>query len=424
MIGNVGINNSNPQVALDVTGYIRQNKLSLGGGGGNGWSSLTYNNVHNDANTDWMWPDLTHPSVTLEMDDGAGGGRFEVWTSPKNAQAYSRRFAIDGGTGFVGIGTDWNKNPDRPLTIKAQGTADELISFQNGAGDVKWHINQKFGGNPGLNFAETGVLDGRLFLKAGGNVGIGTTSPGFAIDVVGRGRLRQNAAGTAGMWYWQTNGGDRAFAGMSDDTHWGIWGVTKNAWVNKTDVTNGDVTIVGRLGTGGWPPTPHDSGWGGGLHTWDVEAEGTVWSRQSVQTGAKDLAENYRSDVALEPGDVICLDGTGKKILRTEKRNDRMMLGVISRQPGFLLGESHEPDKDPEFPVVLSGRTPCKVVDENGTIRIGDFLTSSSTPGHAMKAEPVMIEGRTFFEPGTILGKALEGHESGTGVIEMFACLS
>jgi hypothetical protein len=51
-------------------------------------------------------------------------------------------------------------------------------------------------------------------------------------------------------------------------------------------------------------------------------------------------------------------------------------------------------------PIALAGRVPCKVSTENGPIKAGDLLTTSSTPGHAMKAN----------EPwrGGIIGTALE----------------
>ncbi|HLD39273.1 MAG TPA: hypothetical protein VJB05_03100, partial [archaeon] len=48
--------------------------------------------------------------------------------------------------------------------------------------------------------------------------------------------------------------------------------------------------------------------------------------------------------------------------------------------------------------LALAGRTPVKISAENGPIDIGDYLTSSSQPGIAMKAT----------EPGVVIGRALE----------------
>ncbi|MBL8514149.1 MAG: tail fiber domain-containing protein, partial [Betaproteobacteria bacterium] len=74
---------------------------------------------------------------------------------------------------------------DRPITIQADTSAggSEWISFKNSTGATKWHVNHK---NAGVNFAETGVADGRLFLAPGGNVGIGTDAPTKAtLEVTG-----------------------------------------------------------------------------------------------------------------------------------------------------------------------------------------------------------------------------------------------
>src|SRR5690606_7867210 len=62
----------------------------------------------------------------------------------------------------------------------------------------------------------------------------------------------------------------------------------------------------------------------------------------------------------------------------------------------------------PRAAVALAGRVPVKVSTENGPIRVGDLLTTSTTPGHAMKYEPGTGRGE-----GVVLGKALQSLEAG-----------
>jgi hypothetical protein len=100
--------------------------------------------------------------------------------------------------GFVGIGTIF---PDRPLAIAGAGPANEWLSFRNG-GATRWHINNR---NFGWNLAETGAADGRLFVAAGGNIGVGTESPLAKLDV--RGLIR-----------WGTNGEHRV-VGAGESIH-------------------------------------------------------------------------------------------------------------------------------------------------------------------------------------------------------------
>ena len=65
--------------------------------------------------------------------------------------------------------------------------------------------------------------------------------------------------------------------------------------------------------------------------------------------------------------------------------------------------------------VAVSGVARCKVDAGYGAIRPGDLLTTSPTAGHAMLAyEP---------RPGTILGKALEPLEFGTGLVRVLVTL-
>ena len=59
----------------------------------------------------------------------------------------------------------------------------------------------------------------------------------------------------------------------------------------------------------------------------------------------------------------------------------------------------------------LTGRLPCRV---KGQIQKGDMVTSSDTPGVAMKLDP------TQYVLGCVIGKALENYDSQEeGVIEV-----
>ena len=63
----------------------------------------------------------------------------------------------------------------------------------------------------------------------------------------------------------------------------------------------------------------------------------------------------------------------------------------------------------------MTGTVPCKVDAGYGPIRVGDLLTTSPTPGHAMRSSDP--------HPGTILGKALEPLDAGTGTIRIVVML-
>jgi len=58
-----------------------------------------------------------------------------------------------------------------------------------------------------------------------GNLGIGTKSPGFKLDVVGRARMRSGSDSSAGIWFMNLDDSEsRAFFGMKDDDYLGFYG--------------------------------------------------------------------------------------------------------------------------------------------------------------------------------------------------------
>ena len=136
----------------------------------------------------------------------------------------------------------------------------------------------------------------------------------------------------------------------------------------------------------------------------------------TTNTAAADLAEYYATGELLEAGDVVSVSNekltlNGKEIVtkgvlrKSNSAYDKNIIGAISTTPGLILGSYDSSEKSL---LALAGRTPVKVSAESGPIDIGDYLTSSSTPGVAMKAT----------EPGVVIGRALETAE-GAGKIEV-----
>jgi hypothetical protein len=63
------------------------------------------------------------------------------------------------------------------------------------------------------------------------------------------------------------------------------------------------------------------------------------------------------------------------------------------------------------------GKVFCKIDARYAPIEAGDLLTTSDTPGHAMKATDPM---KAF---GTVVGKALGSLENGTGLVPVLVAL-
>jgi hypothetical protein len=146
-----------------------------------------------------------------------------------------------------------------------------------------------------------------------------------------------------------------------------------------------------------------------------VLTSGEVRSDVGFYTPAADFAEMLPAVADLEAGDVLVVGADGK-LQRSTKPYQGSVLGVHSTEPGFLGGQPIEGEAEGHVPLAVVGVVPVKASDENGAIMPGDLLTTSSTPGHAMRADadPAV---------GTVIGKALEGLDEGSDVILMLVML-
>lgn len=130
-----------------------------------------------------------------------------------------------------------------------------------------------------------------------------------------------------------------------------------------------------------------------------------------IDTGA-DLAEMYTtSDASIEPGDVVSIDSnlqTGMK--KSTGMYDQNVIGIVSTRPGIVIGSVNK-EGVKALPVALSGRVPVKASAQNGPIKAGDYLTTSSIPGVAMKAT----------QAGVIIGTAMTSFDGeGVGTVVAF----
>jgi hypothetical protein len=103
-----------------------------------------------------------------------------------------------------------------------------------------------------------------------------------------------------------------------------------------------------------------------------------------------------------DPGSVMVLDEHGKLRL-SHCAYDTKVAGIISGanrlRPGIVLGTRK--GAPASLPIALIGKVYCKVDARQSSVAVGDLLTTSNTPGHAMK---VLDRHRAF---GAVLGKAL-----------------
>ena len=130
----------------------------------------------------------------------------------------------------------------------------------------------------------------------------------------------------------------------------------------------------------------------------DVFADGVISAEATaITSGNADIAEEYNVLDDSDQGDLVIISEY-QNIKKANKPYQKELFGIISTAPGFKLSlKNSEGNLNPK-PVALAGRVPVKVSTENGEIEPGDYLTSSSTPGVAMKATV----------PGQVVGKALE----------------
>ena len=272
------------------------------------------------------------------------------------------------------------------------------------------------------------------------NVGIGTTTPFTHLDVGGWTGIPSDIVGV------QTNIGGDAFFGnvganvarmrVASNANQGFfeWNMYYNGTVVKSidhtkpsyeiDMTTGPDAIVMRR----YAPTSGtvvgtdllfvggsgNIGIGTSTPATKLDVVGTIRATQVLGAVYQDFAEWVPATTKMQPGTVVVLDPSGtNRVMPSERAYDTTVAGVVSANPGILLGEA----SDKKEQIATSGRVRVFVDATNAPIRVGDLLVTSDKAGVAMRSEPMDINGRKIHQPGTIIGKALEPLSGGQGEI-------
>lgn len=392
--GNVGIGTTSPAATLDVQGT-----LGLFGTGLNG-SALQRFQLYADTGNGFLF----------EAPQDSVGNKLSYHFNWRGGGPDAMTISSSGG---VGIGTT---TPGNPLTV--QGNGVDQVSWRNSSFEL---------GRLGYSGANAGWLglynsgtpnvyiraNGTTFFN-GGNVGIGTTSPAFILDVAGRMQIR-DGAGTAGIWlntaHSSGTGGvaDIGFVGVMDSTRIGFYGNdprgTPLGWGMTFDTVTGNVGI----GTGATYPTSK------------LRVNGDASVCTLTITGGCDLSEPFQVSSAEAPkGTVMIIDPLKPGQLKiSENAYDNRVAGIISGANGINPAISMQQDGlvNGGQNVALSGRVYAMADASRGAIHPGDLLTTSSTPGHCMR---VADHARA---QGAIIGKAMSSLENGKGMVLVLVSL-
>jgi hypothetical protein len=121
-----------------------------------------------------------------------------------------------------------------------------------------------------------------------------------------------------------------------------------------------------------------------------------------------DLAEMYAADAGYAPGTLLDFGGN-HEVTATTTSHSTAVAGIVSTNPSYLMNATLTSDH--VVAVALVGRVPCRVV---GTFIKGDRLVASDIEGVAT------VLDMAKYEPGCIIGKALESYDSTeVGTIEV-----
>jgi hypothetical protein len=369
----VGIGTNAPNRTL----HVQPSEIHSGGGAGYSFGNRqTTAFVETPAAGErWVWY--------------ANGGTARLWSG-------TDKLAVT-PAGNVGIGTT------EPITDLQLGESGLQIGFSSTASDNFHFTSDIVGGSRGLRIWNGNYGSGTHILTAlpNGNVGIGTNTPRDRLQIGSTLALHEggHAVMTFG-WAWNNGTPQVLRQGFPAEIRWAPTEGSLSLGIDRSSRSPGQTPAPASILT--------------------LRSNGNVEVVGDIRLSNADCAEDF--DVAeieeIEPGTVVVIDEEGA-VNRSTQAYDKRVAGVISGAGDYRSGiilDNQAARKD-RIPVALMGKVYCMVDARPSPIGVGDLLTTSSTPGRAMKVDdPVRASGAT-------IGKALKGLAGGQGLLPILVSL-
>jgi hypothetical protein len=268
-----------------------------------------------------------------------------------------------------------------------------------------------------------------------GNVGVGTAAPTFQLDVSGSTNTPFRVRDSSGREYFSTTTRTGPYGTLP------VVSLAGRLLIDTTSADGGNDTILRRpVNSLIFSPSDHPNypgafvvrqvggnaimfidqntngniGIGTTAPSSKLHVVGDITVTGNINAKYQDVAEWVPSRQQLAVGTVVVVDAKGvNQVLASTAAYDTGVAGVITGQPGLILGEGGEG----KVKVATTGRVKVKVDATRTPVRAGDLLVTSDVAGVAMRSEPLSIGGVSMHRPGTIIGKALEPLDKGTGEI-------
>jgi hypothetical protein len=234
----------------------------------------------------------------------------------------------------------------------------------------------------------------------------------------GRGTLAAPAATLSGDALGIVYGGGFGVSRFHNGAKPAMWMTATENW---TDTAAGSAIYFNTVKNGTVTPVPRllinengNVGIGTNAPATALHVVGDIMVTGNISAKYQDVAEWVPSTEKLSAGTVVVVNSEAVNHVQTSTAAyATSVAGVISPQPGLILGEAGEG----KALVATTGRVKVRVDATRAPIRAGDLLVTSDVPGVAMRSEPVSVAGVQMHRPGTIIGKALEPLAKGTGEI-------